>query len=85
MPTGLTLTTAAHGGTGTSRDASAETEATGYVPNRRLHEILGHPRGSDFTWCDDSGIAVQDRSAAAGGPPTLVIRRDLLHRPPPLG
>ncbi len=30
-----------YGGTGTSRDASAEEETPGYVPSRRLFDVLG--------------------------------------------
>jgi hypothetical protein len=78
MPKELTHTSATYGGTGTSRDASAETETTGYVLSPRLHGILSKPRGIDFTWTDASGIAVQDPSVTLAGPPTPVMRRDLL-------
>ena len=80
MPDGLTLAAAAYSGTGTNRDASAPVQAAGYVPSRQLHAVLGLPRGADFAWTDGSGIALQDPSAAMGGPPTLAMRRDLLPR-----
>jgi hypothetical protein len=80
MPKGLTLTAAGYAGTGTSRDASADAETTGWVPSRRLHDALGLTHGVDFTWNDASGSAVHDPSATAGGPATLAMRRDLLPR-----
>jgi hypothetical protein len=45
-----------------------------------LFNVLGLTRGIDFTWNDDSGIAVQDPSATFGGPGTLAMRRDLMTR-----
>jgi len=78
MPEELTLTVAGYGGTGTSRDASADAETTGWVPSRRLHNVLGLARGSDFSWNDASGTAIQDPSVTAGGPATLAMRRDLM-------
>jgi hypothetical protein len=80
MPERLTLTAAAYAGTGTSRDASADAETTGWVPSRRLHDVLGVTHGLDFAWYDASGTAIQDPSATSGGPATLAIRRDLLPR-----
>ena len=80
MPDELTLAAAAYSGTGTDRDASTPVEATGYVPSRQLHALLGRPRGVDLTWTDGSGIALQDPSAAVGGPQTLAMRRDLMPR-----
>ena len=78
MPEGLTLTAARYGGTGTSRDASADAETTGWVPSRRLHDVLGLTHGADFAWNDASGTAIHDPSATSGGPATLAMRRDLL-------
>jgi hypothetical protein len=69
-----------YGGTGTSRDASAENETRGYVPSRRLSDILGVSRGVDFRWRDADGVAVHDPSVITGGPATLVMRRDLVSR-----
>ena len=80
MPEGLTLTAAGYAGTGTSRDASAEAETTGWVPSRRLHDVLALTHGADFASYDASGTAIHDPSATAGGPATLVMRRDLLSR-----
>ena len=74
---GLTLTAASYGGTGSSRDASAEAETTGWSPSRRLHDVLGLTHRSDFTWSDTSGTAVHDPSATAGTPAVLAMRRDL--------
>ena len=54
-PTELLQCAAWYGGTGTSRDASAEEETCGYVPSRRLFDVLGLSRGVDFTWSDASG------------------------------
>jgi len=78
MPEGLTLTAAGYGGTGTSRDASADAETTGWVPSRRLHDVLGLTHGADFAWNDASGTAIHDPSTTSGGPATLAMRRDLL-------
>ena len=78
MPEGLTLTAARYAGTGTSRDASADAETTGWVPSRRLHDVLGLTHAADFAWNDASGTAIHDPSATSGGPPTLAMRRDLL-------
>jgi len=69
-----------YGGTGTSRDASAEDETRGYVPSRRLLEVLDLSRGVDFRWRDTFGLAVCDPSVLAGGPAALVMRRDLISR-----
>jgi hypothetical protein len=66
-----------YGGTGTSRDASAEEETRGYVPSRRLFDLLGLSQGVDFTWRDATGVALQDPSAVVGGPASLVMRREL--------
>jgi hypothetical protein len=68
-----------YGGTGTSRDASAEEETRGYVPTRPLMD-LGLAPGRDFRSDDSTGPAVLDPSVVPGGPPTLVIRRDLASR-----
>jgi hypothetical protein len=69
-----------YGGTGTSRDASAEDETRGYVPSRRLFDVLDLSPGVDFTWRDTFGSAVCDPSVLAGGPAALVMRRDLISR-----
>jgi hypothetical protein len=66
-----------YGGTGTSRDASAEEETRGFAPSRRLFDLLGLSKGVDFVWRDATGIAVQDPAVVAGGPGSLVMRRDL--------
>ncbi|SDN06542.1 NACHT domain-containing protein [Allokutzneria albata] len=80
QPTELEQCAAWYGGTGTSRDASAEEETRGYVPTRRLFDVLGLSRGVDFAWNDGSGLAVHDPSVVLGGPSTLVMRRDLTER-----
>jgi hypothetical protein len=80
-PAGLQHTAAFYGGTGTSRDASADRETHGCVPSRRLFEALGLTSGIDFVWFDQSGPAVQDPAASGGGPVTLAMRHDLA---PPL-
>ena len=54
MPGNLLQCAAWYGGTGTSRDASAEAETTGWVPSRRLHDVLGLSEGADFSWRDAS-------------------------------
>ena len=69
-----------YGGTGTSRDASAEDETHGYVPSRRLFDVLDLSRGVDFSWRDTLGSAVCDPSVLTGGPAALVMRRDLVSR-----
>ncbi|MEX1171690.1 MAG: hypothetical protein WEG56_03650 [Chloroflexota bacterium] len=79
-PAGLLACAAWYGGTGTSRDASAEGETAGYVPTRRLLELVGLSRGVDFVWRDHSGIALCDPSVVIGGPAALVMRRNLLSR-----
>lgn len=76
----LQVCAAWYGGTGTSRDASAEDEPRGYVPSRRLFHVLELNRGVDFSWSDMAGTAVCDPSVSAGGPAALVMRRDLLPR-----
>jgi len=81
MPDGLTLTSAGYAGTGSSRDASADTETTGWIPSRRLHDLLlPLTHATDFAWSDASGTAIHDPSATADGPATLVTRRDLVPR-----
>jgi hypothetical protein len=80
QPLELQQCAAWYGGTGTSRDASAEEETRGYVTSRRLIDLLDLSRGVDFTWRDKSGIAVCDPSVVTGGPATLVMRRDLSSR-----
>ena len=79
-PAPLWQSAAWYSGTGTSRDASAPEETTGFVPSRKLWEALGLGRGVDFAWPDDAGLAVHDPSVVAGGPSTLLIRRDLTSR-----
>ncbi|HEV2377003.1 MAG TPA: hypothetical protein VGS19_33175 [Streptosporangiaceae bacterium] len=80
QPAELWQCAAWYGGTGTSRDASAEAETTGYVPSKRLHDTLGLSTGVDFTWRDTAGIATHDPSVILGGPGTLTMRRDLVPR-----
>jgi hypothetical protein len=80
QPTELLQCAAWYGGTGTSRDASAEEETPGYVPSRPLFDALGLSRGVDFTWSDATGVAVHDPSVVLGGPGTLVMRRNLTSR-----
>jgi hypothetical protein len=79
-PTELWQPSAWYGGTGTSRDASADDETRGYVPTRRLFDLLGLRKGADFAWHDAAGVAVRDPSVLTGGPATLVMRRDLVSR-----
>ncbi|MHB1344949.1 MAG: NACHT domain-containing protein [Thermoleophilia bacterium] len=79
-PVELLQCAAWYGGTGSSLDASANEETSGYVPTRRLIQSVGLSRGVDFAWNDASGVAVCDPSVVAGGPATLVMRRDLLPR-----
>lgn len=67
-----------YGGTGTSRDASAEEETRGYVPTQPLVDALRLSKGRDFRWHDSSGLAVHDPSVVLGGPGALVMRRDLV-------
>lgn len=80
QPTKLLQCAAWYGGTGTSRDASAEEETSGYVPSRPLLDTLDLAWGVDFTWKDASGVAVHDPSVVLGGPGTLAMRRDLVPR-----
>lgn len=80
QPAELWQCAAWYGGTGTSRDASAEEETRGYVPTRPLVDVLRLSKGVDFTWHDSSGLAVHDPSVVLGGPETLVMRRDLVPR-----
>ncbi len=80
QPAELLQCAAWYGGTGTSRDASAEEETRGYVPSRRLIDLLRLSGGIDFTWRDTSGVAVCDPSVVSGGPAALVMRRDLMPR-----
>jgi hypothetical protein len=80
QPAQLLQCAAWYGGTGTARDSSAREETCGFVPSRRLFDILGLPRGKDFTWSDASGVAVCDPSVSRGGPGSLVMRRDLTQR-----
>lgn len=69
-----------YGGTGTSRDASAEEETSGFVPSRVLFDILGLQHGVDFKWENDADVAVLDPSSSHGGPNVLLLRRSLLPR-----
>lgn len=80
QPAPLWQCAAWYGGTGTSRDASAEEETRGYVPSRRLFDAVGLTRGKDFEWQDESGLAVFDPAATAGGAAALLMRRDLMTR-----
>ena len=69
-----------YGGTGTGRDKSAEEETRGYVPTRRLFDLLKLSRGVDFAWNDSAGLAVCDPSVVPGGQSCLIMRRDLASR-----
>jgi hypothetical protein len=69
-----------YGGTGTGRDASASAETSGFVPTRAVVEMLGLSNGRDFRWQGADGLAVQDPSAAMGGPGSLLLQRDLAAR-----
>ena len=69
-----------YGGTGTARDASADEQTHGYVPSRRLLDVLRLRRGVDFVWRDGTGVGAHDPLVAIGGPSTLLMRRDLLPR-----
>jgi hypothetical protein len=69
-----------YGGTGTSRDASAQDETRGYVPSMRLRTLLGLGRGTDFRWHGPSGVAVQDPAVSTGGPASLLMRRDTIEQ-----
>jgi hypothetical protein len=80
QPPNLWECAAWYGGTGTSRDASADGETTGYVPTARLLDLLRLSRGIDFSWTDGFGVAVMDPSVTLGGPGSLVMRRDLVSR-----
>lgn len=80
QPADLWQCAAWYGGTGTSRDASADQETRGHVPSRKLFDALGLSKGVDFTWRDASDVALYDPSVVMGGPSTLVMRRDLLSR-----
>jgi hypothetical protein len=78
QPTELRQCAAWYGGTGTSRDASAEEETLGYVPTQPLTDALRLSKGRDFGWHDRLGLAVHDPSVVLGGPGALVMRRDLV-------
>lgn len=78
QPVDLRQCGARYAGTGTSRDASSEEESRGFVPTRPLMDALRLSAGVDFRWCDSSGLAVYDPSVLLGGPPTFVMRRDLI-------
>ena len=80
QPAGLIQCGAWYGGTGTERDASAEEETRGFVPSRVLFDVLGLQHGVDFTWQDDTGVAVFDPSTSSGGPNVLLLRRNLFPR-----
>jgi hypothetical protein len=77
-PCTLALVGARYGGTGTSRDGSASEETRGFVPSRRLHEVLRLKRSGDFEWTTTDGrLAAQDPSVHLGGPSCLVVRKDV--------
>ena len=78
QPAELLRCAAWYGGTGTSRDASGEEEASGYVPTQPLIDALQLSKGRDFRWRDSTGVAVHDPSVDIGGPDALVMRRDLV-------
>jgi hypothetical protein len=80
QPAEFTLAAVEYPGAGHSVVSPARTEAAGFLPGRRLFDVLGLTRGIDFTWSDDSGIAVQDPSAASGGPAVLAMRTELANR-----
>ena len=76
----LSLCAVRYAGTGTSRDESGADEARGYVPSRELASVLAIADGKDFVYSDSKGVAVWDPSVRAGGPATLMMRRDLATR-----
>lgn len=80
QPAELLQSGAWYAGTGADGDASADKEARGFVPSRKLFELLDLHPGSDFTWCDRDGVAVFDPAPRSGRPNALLLRRDLLHR-----
>lgn len=79
-PVELVQPAAWYGGTGTSRESAGTDEPTGFVPSRKLIELLGLHRGRDFNWTDDYGLAVQDPSAGMTEVSTLLLRPDLIDR-----
>ena len=75
-PCDLFTAAARYAGTGTDRDHSAAPETTGYVPSRRLHNLLGLSRSGDFEWENQQGTSIaKDPSIADGGPSSLLASR----------
>jgi hypothetical protein len=77
MPTEFTQCVGWYGGTGTSRESTGLGEPTGYVPSRRLYDLLELQRGLDFTWANPAGVAVYSPSNQLHEPQTCLMRRDL--------
>ena len=74
LPCDLFTAATRYAGTGTDRDHSAAQETTGYVPSRRLHNLLGLSRSGDFEWENQQGTSIaKDPSIADGG--TLLAAR----------
>lgn len=80
QPAELLQSGAWYAGTGSDGDASADEETRGFVPSRKLFELLKLQAGADFVWRDNAGVAVFDPAPSAGGLNSLLMRRDLLHQ-----
>lgn len=78
QPSALLHCGAWYGGTGNDRDASTPEETQGFVPSRKLFEILDLNPGIDFVWFDEQGNAVFDPAISLAGPNALLMRRDLV-------
>lgn len=79
-PSQLLQSGAWYGGTGSDRDASATEETRGFVPSRKLFELLELRSGTDFVWRDNQGVAVFDPAPSSGRPNGLLMRRELLRK-----
>jgi len=67
-----------YGGTGTSRDASAEEETRGYVPTRRLVDVLVCTGESTSPGVTRSESLSATPLIVSGGPAALTMRRDVV-------
>ncbi|WP_317232573.1 NACHT domain-containing protein [Clavibacter capsici] len=76
QPTIFYQAAAGYSGTGTDRDLSTTTESLGYLPSRKLFELLELQRGVDFMWAKGDDLVVMDASSRGGQPSTLLMRRD---------